>query len=383
MNFNINNSSEDQIKEHLLRCSDNFVPSLSSYTNIDEYSKKIFEKAQRIEFFGSIHLEGLIAYYVGDNFGYITNVSVTKEHFGTKIASQMMSFLYEKLSVDGKEKVILEVNKNNDRAISFYKKNGFNITENTSKNYIMVKNLRRDYNLESKDTEDHKYVYNFDFDVMHNYMVESFKDFFIEGNLLELGSFEGEFTKRLLPFFSDITCVEASEEAVEIAKNKFGDKVVIYNSLFEDFKSEIKYDNIVLTHVLEHIDDRISLLEKIKNEWLSDKGVIFIVCPNANAASRQIAVEMGLIKNVTDVTESEKKHGHTITYTLDKLKEEVGKSGLDIVYSGGIFFKALANFQWDQVISQNIVTKEYLDACYKLGKKYPDLCSSILIICQK
>jgi 2-polyprenyl-3-methyl-5-hydroxy-6-metoxy-1,4-benzoquinol methylase len=247
----------------------------------------------------------------------------------------------------------------------------------------MKKNLLRDYDSESRDTSDHKYVYNFDFDIMHHYMIESFREYIISGSILELGSFEGEFTKRLIPFSKDITCVEASKDAVEIAKKKFGEDIIIYNSLFEDFESKVKYDNIILTHVLEHIDDRISLLNKIKQEWVSENGKIFIVCPNANALSRQIAKEMGLIKNVTDITDSEKKHGHTITYTLEKLQEEVESTKLKIKYKGGIFLKALANFQWDEVISKNIVNKDYLDGCFELGKKYPDLCSSIIIVCEK
>ena len=76
---------------------------------------------------------------------------------------------------------------------------------------------QRDYNEELKDTKDHKYAYNFDFDVMHPFMIKSFQPFFRQGNVLELGSFEGAFTKRLLPYFSDITCVEASENAINIA----------------------------------------------------------------------------------------------------------------------------------------------------------------------
>ena len=42
-----------------------------------------------------------------------------------------------------------------------------------------------------------------------------------------------------------------------------------------------KYDNIVLTHVLEHIDDPVKVLKRINDEWLSDTGRFFLVCPNA------------------------------------------------------------------------------------------------------
>jgi hypothetical protein len=72
----------------------------------------------------------------------------------------------------------------------------------------------RDYNEEIKETGARKYAYGFDFDVMHPFMVRSFQPFFRPGNLLELGSFKGDFTRRLLPHFDDITCVEASSEAI-------------------------------------------------------------------------------------------------------------------------------------------------------------------------
>jgi len=55
--------------------------------------------------------------------------------------------------------------------------------------------------------------------------------------------------------------------------------------MFEETKLPARYDNIVLTHVLEHIDDPVLLLRRINNEWLSDKGRFFLVCPNANAPS--------------------------------------------------------------------------------------------------
>ena len=108
----------------------------------------------------------------------------------------------------------------------------------------------RNYNQEFRDTEDHKYSYSFDFDVMHNYMLKSFLPFFKEGNFLELGSYKGDFTNKFLPYFTDITCVEASDEAIEVAKETIGDKVKYVNGLFEDVTLPVKYDNIVLTHVL-------------------------------------------------------------------------------------------------------------------------------------
>jgi SAM-dependent methyltransferase len=240
----------------------------------------------------------------------------------------------------------------------------------------------RDYNKEFKDN-DRKYFYGFDYDVMHPFMLKAFESFFKEGSMLELGSFKGEFTKRLLPYFNDITCVEASDEAVIEAKERLGDKVQIHNSLFENVTLPKKYDNIILTHVLEHIDNPVELLKKINNVWLSDTGRFFLVCPNANAPSRQIAVKMGLITHNSAVTPAEKEHGHVITYTLDTLERDAKSAGLKVVNRSGIFFKALANFQWDRLLQTDIISQKYLDGCYELGQQYPDLCSSIFLMCEK
>src|ERR1019366_8881729 len=116
---------------------------------------------------------------------------------------------------------------------------------------------KRDYDVELNDTNDHKYTYGFDLDVMHPYMIKSFAPFFNQGSLLELGSFRGEFTRRFLAYFDDVTCVEASGLAIEEARQKLGDRVTFINSIFEEAVLPRRYDNIVLTHVLEHLDDPI------------------------------------------------------------------------------------------------------------------------------
>jgi 2-polyprenyl-3-methyl-5-hydroxy-6-metoxy-1,4-benzoquinol methylase len=241
----------------------------------------------------------------------------------------------------------------------------------------------RNYNVEMKDAAGHRYAYGFDFDVMHPFMVRSFEPLFREGNLLELGSFKGDFTRRLVDQFSDITCVEASGEALDEAQAKLGNQVQFVHSTFEAVSLSERFDNVVLTHVLEHIDDPVSVLRRINDEWLAKDGRFFLVCPNANAPSRQIAVKMGLISHNSAVTPAEAEHGHRCTYTLDTLERDATAAGLKVIHRSGIFFKALANFQWDRLLQTDIVSPEYLEGCYALGQQYPDLCSSIFLVCER
>ncbi|MGB7483607.1 class I SAM-dependent methyltransferase [Castellaniella ginsengisoli] len=245
---------------------------------------------------------------------------------------------------------------------------------------------QRNFNNEFADSDyrgGRKYAYSFDYDVMHPLMLRSFQPFFRNESLLELGSFKGGFTSRFLDVFDDITCVEASSDALSEARSQLGDRVQYINGRFEDVVLPRRYDNIVMTHVLEHLDDPVCVLKRVNDEWLTDSGRLFLVCPNANAPSRQIAVKMGLISHNAAVTPAEAEHGHRITYTFDTLERDALAAGLRVIHRSGIFFKALANFQWDRLLQTDIISSDYLEGCYALGHQYPDLCSSIFLLCEK
>jgi 2-polyprenyl-3-methyl-5-hydroxy-6-metoxy-1,4-benzoquinol methylase len=244
---------------------------------------------------------------------------------------------------------------------------------------------KRNYNAELNDAgnrENEKYAYSFDFDVLHHYMVKSFEPFINTGSILELGSYKGNFTKRLLAFSEDITCVEASETAITEARASFSERLHFFHAEFEKVQLPRRYDNIVLTHVLEHLDDPVMVLKRINDEWLSDKGRLFLVCPNANAPSRQIAVKMGLISHNAAVTPAEAEHGHRCTYSLDTMERDAVAAGLKVIHRSGIFFKALANFQWDRLLNTDIISPAYIEGCYQIGQHYPDLCASIFLLCE-
>jgi ribosomal protein S18 acetylase RimI-like enzyme/SAM-dependent methyltransferase len=389
--YKTNSASQSQIHIHLKECSDQFVPPLHQKVNLEEYSRKLFTQATRFEAWDDHHLVGLVAAYLNDhekNQGYITSVSTAEQHSGKGVASSLMNMCIQHARKKNFKEIKLEVSQKNQRAIQLYQKFNFTAIEVKNDSLIMKHdigemNSMRDYNKEFLDTSDHKYAYNFDFDVMHPFMVTSFLPYFKKGNLLELGSFKGDFTKRLLPYFDDITCVEASEEAIAVAKEQLGSGIKFIKAVFETADLPEKYDNIVMTHVLEHLDDPVAVLKRINDEWLSDTGRFFLVCPNANAPSRQIAVKMGLISHNTAVTPAEKEHGHRITYSLDTLERDARAGGLRVVHRTGIFFKALANFQWDRLLKTDIISHEYLEGCYQLGQQYPDLCSSIFLMCEK
>ena len=99
--------------------------------------------------------------------------------------------------------------------------------------------MGRDYNKEHKDNQFRQFAYRFDYEVMHKYMLQSILESTNQTDeILELGSFQGEFTSLLCEYFSEVTCVEASSEAVHFHQSKIKNaalnRVNILNSRFED-----------------------------------------------------------------------------------------------------------------------------------------------------
>jgi ribosomal protein S18 acetylase RimI-like enzyme/2-polyprenyl-3-methyl-5-hydroxy-6-metoxy-1,4-benzoquinol methylase len=392
--YKLNSASESEILQFLIRCDADFVPPLSSRVELNQYAKKVAHSSTRFEAWFADELIGLVALYCNDpesRVAYITSVSVQKDFTRIGIAEKLLQRSIEHSKSMQMYQICLEVTDSNLLAKRLYGRLGFIASKNYAKNTEMTLSLEesmpmntaRDYEAEINDSKDHKYAYSFDFDVMHPYMIQTFLPFFRPGSLLELGSYKGDFTQRFLEYFDDITCVEASKVATSDARRQLGARVQYVNDTFEKVSLPKMYDNIVLTHVLEHVDNPVSVLKRINNEWLAKDGRFFLVCPNANAPSRQIAVKMGLITHNSAVTQSEAEHGHRRTYTLDTLERDVVAAGLRVVHRSGIFFKALANFQWDRLLQTDIISKEYLDGCFMLGQQYPDLCSSIFLLCEQ
>lgn len=238
----------------------------------------------------------------------------------------------------------------------------------------------RNHDQEFQDNIGRKYAYGFD-DIVRRYMMRTLSPFFRDGPALEVGCFDGSSTALFADVFPDLTVVEASGELIDRAKAKVPERVRFVHGLVEQTRLEPKYRSIFLVHTLEHIDPPQPALAALRDALAPD-GLFFCVVPNAQAASRQIAVKMGLISHNAAVTPAEREHGHRCTYSMDTLERDLKLAGFEVVSCGGIMFKPLANFQFDKAIETGLVSPEYLEGCYALGMQYPELCSSIYIVCK-
>lgn len=239
----------------------------------------------------------------------------------------------------------------------------------------------RDYDAEAGQFGER--LYNYDFDaIVRAYMMRAFDPFLPAGRALELGCYKGESTQWLAGRYNDLTVVEAAPSLVAAAQARFGETIRFFCSTFEEVELNETFDAIFLINTLEHLDDPVGVLRRIRG-WLSPRGRLFLLVPNAQAPSRQIAVKMGLITHNAAVTEAEFKNGHRNTFSFDTLERTAREAGLSAMHRGGLIFKALANYQFDRALEAGIISEAYVEGCYQLGMQYPELCASIFLICER
>lgn len=211
---------------------------------------------------------------------------------------------------------------------------------------------------------------------MIQYSLEIFSRYITDGSILELGPAEGVATELLVKKYHDITVVEGSRLFCEQLGRKFPN-ITIVNSLFEDFQPERKFDNIILGHVLEHVENPSELLKRFNN-WLSDKGRIMSVVPNRRSLHRQAAVMMGLLKHEGELNETDLHHGHRRVYDPESFRADFINAGFKIEIFGGYWLKPISNKQIEDSWSE-----EMLNTFMALGERYPDISAEIYIIARK
>jgi 2-polyprenyl-3-methyl-5-hydroxy-6-metoxy-1,4-benzoquinol methylase len=205
------------------------------------------------------------------------------------------------------------------------------------------------------------------------YCFDVLKGYLVPGSILELGPAEGVMTGLLCGATKDLTVVEGSTQFCEFIQNKFP-AVHVVNKMFEEFAPTNKFDNIVLSHVLEHVEDPAALLVKVKN-WLSPNGMVFAAVPNARSIHRQAAVLMGLLTAENSLNVADIDHGHRRVFNPDELRKIFNDTGLRVSKFGGYWLKPLANKQ----IEENW-TPAMLNAFMCLGEHYPDIAGEIYVV---
>lgn len=196
-------------------------------------------------------------------------------------------------------------------------------------------------------------------------------------NVLEMGYGDGILTSYLaFQKRSKLDLIEGSELLVKKAQKKHRN-INIINELFENYNPEKKYDVIIASHVLEHVDNPVEILRKIKS-WMHNKSICVIHVPNRNSYHRQLAKIMKLQKKLETLSKRDLIVGHQRVYSIESMKRDIKKSKLKIIKIKGFFLKFLPNSMMLNFSEKLII------ALNKIAEQTsPDLCANITFVIKK
>ena len=188
-------------------------------------------------------------------------------------------------------------------------------------------------------------------------------------SLLELGLGHGYTTDIFSRRFERHLVLEGSAAVIRNFRERHPDcHSEIVETFFETFDTQERFDIIVMGFILEHVADPVLVLRKFRS-FLAPGGKLFVAVPNAKVLNRRLGNLMGLLDDMTRLSENDELLGHRRFYTVESLAEDLGQAGYGIDRLEGIYLKP---FTTSQILSLDLDSKA-IDALCTVGVDYPEL----------
>jgi len=213
-------------------------------------------------------------------------------------------------------------------------------------------------------------------------------------SLLDLACGDGMMTEMFAKHFERVVGVDASSSHVAEARRRVPG-ARFFECLIEDFQLDEKFDAVFLLDILEHVVDPVGVLRKAAS-FLAPGGRLIAHVPNAMAINRRLAVLMGTLTRCDELSPFDIEiAGHRRSYELSGLVRDLEAAGLQVVSTGGIFYKMLSTAQMDWFLKNGLWEEggfgwgrvgsekskdwkaEFCRASYELGKQHPTDCNIV------
>lgn len=236
------------------------------------------------------------------------------------------------------------------------------------------------------DTDYHKDYNELPFeDVLRIYRYRHVKKLFSKfdaKNILEIGCGYNPIFEHYSNF-DKMTIVELDPHFYQAAIQKASEKsnIRIINKPIQDSVEDLgaDFDVILISGFLHEIDnpqDVLTLIKKISNP--NTKVISFV--PNAKSFHRVLAYEAGLISQIYDFSDNDKKFGRRLVWDMNSFSELFTASGYSVEEIETYFIKPFAHSQMRKLMDYGIFTNEVLDGLDKIVKCIPDMGCEIAIV---
>lgn len=168
-----------------------------------------------------------------------------------------------------------------------------------------------------------------------------------KNNILDVGSGVGTIDFYLASKGSKVTGIEVSKSAIEVAKMtarvlNLEEHIKYINTDFLTWEGNTKYDLIICSEVLEHLENDEKAISKI-HKHLRKGGKVIVTVPSKNAPLHKL----GLADNF------DKEVGHLRRYTMENLTRKIKRRKFRILSTGrseGLLRNSLFVFTKESII---------------------------------
>jgi 2-polyprenyl-3-methyl-5-hydroxy-6-metoxy-1,4-benzoquinol methylase len=146
----------------------------------------------------------------------------------------------------------------------------------TSCNLIFSEHIKKNFEEEYSKVEDTKYIEQIPFKEKYfKLFLNRIKPFLKKkSNVLEIGSYYGVLGNLIKPYVDNYTGLELSKHAAEYSKKKYSLNVM-NDSLYKFLNKNFLFDVIVMSDVVEHLDDPFRIFNLIEKNLKPDGVLIF------------------------------------------------------------------------------------------------------------
>jgi 2-polyprenyl-3-methyl-5-hydroxy-6-metoxy-1,4-benzoquinol methylase len=172
------------------------------------------------------------------------------------------------------------------------------------------------------------------------------------------------------------TIVEGSRARIAELRGggALGPGVEVVHGYFEDYAPPAPVDLVEMGFVLEHVADPALIVRRFAG-FLSRRGVVAIVVPNARSLHRLVGQRAGLLDDLYRLSADDLAVGHRRYFDRARLVALVEEAGLRATACEGILLKCLTTSQ----LRRLDLGARVMEALCSLGEEYPDIANALYV----
>ena len=158
-------------------------------------------------------------------------------------------------------------------------------------------------------------------------------------------------------------------------------RIRVVQAFMEDAAAQLAgepFDCILISGLLHEVPDAGRLLAAVR-PLCSATTQVHVNVPNARSLHRLLALEMGLISDLHQLSANQLELQQPRTFDIDSLSALCADRGFDVTEQGSYFIKPYAHKQMAQLQDLGLLDERMLDGLYGLARHLPDMGSEIFV----